>query len=63
MAKRSIRKYGLKGRKLVSPRGPTALFAFTKADLARALRQSKPRPDPLGKPMDKEAHARPRVVP
>ena len=46
--------YRLNGRQLiVEPAAPT-LPSFTKADLARAVRKSKPAPDPLGKPMGKE---------
>ena len=47
---------------IVDPAAP-ALPPFTKADLARAIRKSKPQPDPIGPPMGKEANARPRVVP
>jgi len=40
-------------RHIIEPVSPV-LPVFTKADLARAIRKSKPRPDPLGKPVGKE---------
>ena len=46
--------YRLNGRQLIIEPAAPALPSFTKADLARAIRKSKPRPDPLGKPMGKE---------
>jgi antitoxin component of MazEF toxin-antitoxin module len=46
--------YRLNGRQLIIEPAPHALPSFTKSDLARAIRKSKPRPDPLGKPIGKE---------
>jgi antitoxin component of MazEF toxin-antitoxin module len=46
--------YRLNGRQLIIEPASPALPPFTKADLARAIRKSKPRADPLGKPMGKE---------
>lgn len=47
--------YRLNGRQLIIEPAAPALPSFSKADLARAIRKSKPRPDPIGKAMGKEA--------
>jgi antitoxin component of MazEF toxin-antitoxin module len=46
--------YRLNGRQLIIEPAPPSLPSFTKADLVRAIRKSKARPDPLGKPIGKE---------
>ena len=58
MPNQFIPKNRLNVRRLVESGAPS-LPAFTNADLARAIRKSKPRPDPLGKAMGEEAWARP----
>ena len=47
--------YTLEGGKLVIEPAPPELPAFTEDDLARAIRKSKPKLVPLGKPRGKEA--------
>jgi antitoxin component of MazEF toxin-antitoxin module len=46
--------YRLNGRQLIIEPAAPELPSFTKADLARAIRKAKPRPDPLGGPVGKE---------
>jgi antitoxin component of MazEF toxin-antitoxin module len=47
--------YRLNGRQLIIEPAAPALPEFTKSDLARAIRKAKPLPDPIGKPVGKEA--------
>jgi antitoxin component of MazEF toxin-antitoxin module len=46
--------YRLDGQRLVIEAAPPPLPSFTKADLKRAVRKSRPRPDPIAARLGRE---------